>query len=103
MGEEIMASTPSLLTDPLSAKLSASVPPDVKNISEITKIKKINGIRIFVSPEWKWKVIQKVSLELSAPDFSKAMKIASQLPEAKPYAKQLPSFIKSVVFCVINS
>ncbi|MBN2127376.1 MAG: class I tRNA ligase family protein, partial [Candidatus Diapherotrites archaeon] len=80
-----------------SEKLIESVLEDIKNISELAKITKLNGVRIFTCPEWKWKVIQKVSNELTAPDFGAAMKIASQLNEAKAHAKMLPKFIQSIL------
>ncbi len=78
-------------------KLVQTIIEDVKRISEIANITSLKGVRVFITPDWKWSLIQKISKELTAPDFGKAMKIASASTEAKEHKKDLPKFVKSIL------
>ena len=80
-----------------SEKLISSIKEDVANIKKISGITAPKKIMVFVAPQWKWAVLEKIVSSLEAPDFSAAMKIAASVPEAKPHAKELQPFVKIVV------
>ncbi|MEK6957752.1 MAG: leucine--tRNA ligase [archaeon] len=80
-----------------ASRMAGSIREDVLNIQKLAGISAPKKVSVFVAPKWKWKVLSKIVSSMDKPDFGAAMKIASSLPEAKPFSKELPGFVKAVV------
>ncbi len=71
---------------------------DILKIKELAKIEKVSNVKIFVSPEWKWKALEIVKKECEGkPDFGRAMKALMQNEEMKKHGKEIQNFLKAVM------
>ncbi|HZX19769.1 MAG TPA: leucine--tRNA ligase [archaeon] len=79
-----------------SEKLIQSIREDVGRIKQLANIPVPKKIIIFVAPNWKWSVMEKIISNEEKPEFGVAMKTAMLVPEAKKYAKDVQGFVKIV-------
>ncbi|PIN85335.1 MAG: leucine--tRNA ligase [Candidatus Diapherotrites archaeon CG11_big_fil_rev_8_21_14_0_20_37_9] len=82
-----------------SEELVELIKADVVQIKKLANIESPKKVTIFVSPEWKWDVLDLLleKLDSEKPDFGSAMKLASAEPSARAFAKEIPGFVKAVL------
>jgi leucyl-tRNA synthetase len=78
-------------------ELIDSLRQDILKIKELAKLERVSKVKIFVSPEWKWKaleIIQKITKERF--DFGTVMKELMKEEEMKKHGKEIQTFLKAI-------
>ncbi len=79
-------------------QLVQSLRLDILKIKELAKIEKVSKVKIFVAPEWKWKVIDLVKKACdNKPDFGAAMKAVMADVSLRKYGGEVSGVVKTAV------
>lgn len=71
---------------------------DIIKVTKLAKIEKVSKVKIFVAPNWKWKVVDLVKSACgSKPDFGLAMKAVMADSELKKYGADVSGVVKTAV------
>ena len=71
---------------------------DILKIKELAKLDKVNKVKIFVAPSWKWDALAIVKEACGAkPDFGAAIKALMSNEEMKKQGKAVQPFLKAVM------
>ena len=71
---------------------------DILKIKELAKLEKVSKVKMFVSPDWKWKALAMIKDACDGkPDFGLAMKTLMANDEMKAHGKEVQPFLKAVM------